>query len=249
MVRAYMRGICNKSGHTCAPPYLPWFTCIRLRGGVQPPAHTYRLYAQAPVGSTDFDELDASDSDAEESDDDTTTSQQRYKRGPLAGLFSSDTLPPRTTAPTPEQPPFGSRVDDYFDNLGGAGDGSRTDVGALSDALFPTEVTENTLPGDRSAPTLHQDMVMRQTNEQARARDRAEPQRARAEWEAVMAASRAAQRDGSVDFSGTTEPFPDHDQAIAGAGLTVHGGGYLSYPGEGLVKDGLSYVANAIHNI
>eukprot|EP01043_Picozoa_sp_COSAG02_P079524 COSAG02_NODE_18445_length_938_cov_0.910608_1_plen_28_part_01 len=28
---------------------------------------------------------------------------------------------------------------------------------------------------------------MRQTNEQARARDRAEQQRARAEWEAVMA--------------------------------------------------------------
>ena len=27
---------------------------------------------------------------------------------------------------------------------------------------------------------------------------------------------------GSVDFSGTTEPFPDHDQAIAGAGLTVY---------------------------
>eukprot|EP01043_Picozoa_sp_COSAG02_P084369 COSAG02_NODE_22215_length_759_cov_2.104545_1_plen_50_part_01 len=50
---------------------------------------------------------------------------------------------------------------------------------------------------------------MRQTNEQARARDRAEQQRARAEWEAVMAASRAAQRDGSVDLSGTTEPFPD----------------------------------------
>ena len=37
-----------------------------------------------------------------------------------------------------------------------------------------------------------------------------------------MEASRAAQRDGSVDFSGTTEPFPDHDQAIAGAGLTVY---------------------------
>jgi hypothetical protein len=29
--------------------------------------------AHAPVGSTDFDELDASDSDAEESDDDTAT--------------------------------------------------------------------------------------------------------------------------------------------------------------------------------
>ena len=37
--------------------------------------------------------------------------------------------------------------------------------------------------------------------------------------------------------------------SLAGAGLTVHGAGYLSYPGEGLVKDGLSYVANAVHNI
>ena len=65
-------------------------------------------------------------------------------------------------------------------------------------------------------------MVMRQSEQQTQARDRAEQQRARAEWETVMAASRAAQRDGSVDFSGTTEPFPDHDQAIAGAGLTVY---------------------------
>jgi hypothetical protein len=39
------------------------------------------------------------------------------------------------------------------------------------------------------------------------------------------------------------------DTILADAGLTVHGAGYLSYPGEGLVKDGLSYVGNAIHNI
>ena len=97
-----------------------------------------------------------------------------------------------------------------------------SDIGALSDALFPTEAEENTLPGDRIAPTLNRDMMMRQTEQQAQARDRAEQQRARAEWEAVMAASRAAQRDGSVDLSGTTEPFPDYDQAIAGAGLTVY---------------------------
>eukprot|EP01043_Picozoa_sp_COSAG02_P039574 COSAG02_NODE_3136_length_7300_cov_4.065269_1_plen_78_part_10 len=77
------------------------------------------------------------------------------------------------------------------------------------------EVTENTLPDDRSAPALHQDMVMRQSEQQAQARARAEQHRARDEWQAVMAASRAAQRDGSVDFSGTTEPFPDHDRVIA----------------------------------
>ena len=47
--------------------------------------------------------------------------------------------------------------------------------------------------------------------------------------------------------SGGTGQFTD--TILAGAGLTVHGAGYLSYPGEGLVKDGLSYVANAVHNI
>ena len=41
---------------------------------------------------------------------------------------------------------------------------------------------------------------MRQSEQQTQARDRAEQQRTRAEWEAVMEASRAAQRDGSVDF-------------------------------------------------
>eukprot|EP01043_Picozoa_sp_COSAG02_P000989 COSAG02_NODE_20_length_53673_cov_86.864841_24_plen_232_part_00 len=76
--------------------------------------------AQAPVGSTDFDKLDASDSDAEESDDDTATTQPR-RRGPMSQFFSSDTLPARATAPTPDPPSFGSRVDDYFDNLGGSG--------------------------------------------------------------------------------------------------------------------------------
>ena len=47
--------------------------------------------------------------------------------------------------------------------------------------------------------------------------------------------------------SGSTSQFTE--TILAGAGLTVHGAGYLSYPGEGLVKDGLSYVANAVHNI
>ena len=123
--------------------------------------------AQAPIGSTDFDELDASDSDADESDgDDTPTTQPRRRRGQMSQFFSSNTLPARTTAPTPDPPPFGSRVDDYLDNLGGSG--------------------------------------------------------------------------GTGQFT---------DTILAGAGLTVHGAGFLSYPGEGLIKDGLSYVANAVHNI
>ena len=44
------------------------------------------------------------------------------------------------------------------------------------------------------------------------------------------------------------------DAILVGAGLTVasddmQGNGFLSYPGEGLVKDGLSYIGNAIHSI
>ena len=112
--------------------------------------------AQAPIGATDFDELDAGDSDAEESDDDTVSLNPRRRRGPMSRFFDSDTLP--------------SRTDDYFDNLGGAG----------------------------------MDTIVQDT--------------------------------------------------LAGAGLAVarddvHGAGLLSYPGEGLVRDGLSYVANAVHNI
>ena len=36
--------------------------------------------AQAPVGATDFDDLDATDSDAEPSDDDVVSLQPRYQR-------------------------------------------------------------------------------------------------------------------------------------------------------------------------
>ena len=83
----------------------------------------------------------------------------------MAGFFSSDTLPSRTDN-TQAAPPPGSRIDDYFDNLGGSGS-----TGQLTDTI------------------------------------------------------------------------------LASAGLTVYGAGFLSYPGEGLVKDGLSYVGNAIHSI
>ena len=54
----------------------------------------------------------------------------------------------------------------------------------------------------------------------------------------------------AMELRRRTDPdFPDHDQAIAGADLTVSGSGLLSYPGEGLVRDGLSDLAGAIHNI
>ena len=59
---------------------------------------------------------------------------------------------------------------------------------------------------------------------------------------------------GALDFPDLGEnrrwapPNEFVDSILAGAGLTVHGGGYLSYPGKGLVTDGLSYVSSAIHN-
>ena len=56
-------------------------------------------------------------------------------------------------------------------------------------------------------------------------------------------------RLAGVSGSGADSLVPDYDQAIAGAGLTVAGSGMFSYPGEGLVRDGLSDLAGAIHNI
>ena len=47
--------------------------------------------AQAPIGATDFDDLAASDSDAEDSDNDTASFQPR-RRGPMSRFFDSDTL-------------------------------------------------------------------------------------------------------------------------------------------------------------
>ena len=99
--------------------------------------------AQAPIGATNFDDLAASDSDAEESDNDTVSFQPRRRRGPMSRFFDNDTL---------------------------------SGMGHCSDTI------------------------------------------------------------------------------LAGAGLTVasdnmQGDGFLSYPGEGLVKDGLSYVGNALNSI
>ena len=110
--------------------------------------------------------------------------------------------------------------------IDGMGDGSRSDIVSLSDGIFPVDVVGE-LPADRSAPSVYQDMVARQTNEQALARAREEQRRARAEWEAVTAAARAAQREGSVDFSGTTEPFPDPVNDAASDATQPGGAGAL----------------------
>ena len=63
------------------------------------------------------------------------------------------------------------------------------------------------------APDARVAMQGAQTREQDQARVRAAQRRAQQEWEEVMTASRAAQRQAahSVDLTGSTVPFPDHD--------------------------------------
>ena len=90
--------------------------------------------------------------------------------------------------------------------FGGEGDGSREDTVALFGSLYPGDTA---VPG---APDAAQAMRAEQTRAQREGLARAQQRRDREEWEAVMTAARARWRDeladGSVDVSGTTEPFP-----------------------------------------
>ena len=108
------------------------------------------------------------------------------------GVHLARAYAPGTFDMITRHPRHGTNAFDPFEGsevqriLEGSGDGTRTDIGPLSDALFPTEVAENVLPDDRSAPALHQDMVIRQSEQQMQAQDRAEQRLARAEWEAAV---------------------------------------------------------------
>ena len=74
-------------------------------------------------------------------------------------------------------------------------------------SVFPPPTPETQIVDARVA------MQRAQTREQDQARVRAAQRRAQQEWEEVMTASRAAQRQAahSVDLTGSTIPFPDHD--------------------------------------
>jgi uncharacterized protein YecE (DUF72 family) len=116
--------------------------------------------AQAPIGSTEFDELDASDSDAE---DDTAPPR---RRGPMSQFFSSDTLP------------TGGGIGEITN---GAGDGSRDDTAVpMYDAMFPPTENQDDSPVPGAA-IAHRAMVVGQSRERALANARAEAERAAAE--------------------------------------------------------------------
>jgi hypothetical protein len=95
-------------------------------------------------------------------------------------------------------------------SFGGEGDGSRESTVPIVNALFPhgARTLALELPIHRNAPLMHHALRVAQTQIQRQEQERAAQRRAREEWEAVIAASRAAQRDrlGS-EVSGSTEPF------------------------------------------
>jgi hypothetical protein len=121
----------------------------------------------------------------------------------------------------PDEPGGGGALyrEPLSQTFGGEGDGSREDTVALFGSLYPGNTT---VPG---APDAAQAMRAEQTRAQREGLARAQQRRDREEWEAVMTAARARRRDeladGSVDVSGTTEPFP---------GATQPGGGALDFP-------------------
>ena len=80
----------------------------------------------------------------------------------------------------------------------------------LANALFPqtARTHERDLPRHLNAPLMHDAMRIAHIQIQREQQQREAQRRAREEWEAALAASRAAQRDGSEsDDSGSTVPF------------------------------------------
>ena len=80
----------------------------------------------------------------------------------------------------------------------------------IVNALFPESArnAERDLQIHRNAPLMHDTLRVAQTQIQQEQQQREAQRRAREEWEAALAASRAAQRDGSEsEYSGSTVPF------------------------------------------
>lgn len=94
--------------------------------------------------------------------------------------------------------------------FGGEGDGSSESTVPIVNALFPESArnAERDLPIHRNAPLMHDTLRVAQTQIQREQQQREAQRRAREEWEATLAASRAVQRDGSEsEYSGSTVPF------------------------------------------
>ena len=111
----------------------------------------------------------------------------------------------------PDSPGGGARYSEPLSqSFCGEGDGSRESTVPIVNALFPhsTRTLALDLPIHRNAPLMHGVMRFAQTQIQQEQQQREAQRRAREEWEATLAASRAAQRDGSgSEDSGSTVPF------------------------------------------
>jgi len=95
-------------------------------------------------------------------------------------------------------------------SFGGEGDGSRESTVPIVNALFPhsARTLALDLPIHRNAPLMHDTLRVAQAQIQQEQQQREAQRRAREEWEAALAASRAAQRDnGSGSEDSGTEPF------------------------------------------
>ena len=95
-------------------------------------------------------------------------------------------------------------------SFGGEGDGSRESTVPIVNALFPLSARTLALdlPINRNAPLMHDALRVAHTQIQREQQQREAQRRAREEWEAALAASRAAQReDGSGSEDSGTEPF------------------------------------------
>jgi hypothetical protein len=95
-------------------------------------------------------------------------------------------------------------------SFGGEGDGSRESTVPIVNALFPLSARTLALdlPINRNAPLMHDTLRVAHTQIQREQQQREAQRRAREEWEAALAASRAAQRDnGSGSEDSGTEPF------------------------------------------
>jgi hypothetical protein len=149
------------------------------------------------------------------------------------GIFGSPGTPASTTSvDTPETPAFptgnspfagtqsgsGKRShathtiinEALSQSFGGEGDGSRESTVPIVNALFPhsARTLALDLPIHRNAPLMHDTLRVAQAQIQQEQQQREAQRRAREEWEAALAASRAAQRDnGSGSEDSGTEPF------------------------------------------
>ena len=136
-----------------------------------------------------------------------TAATQQYRRGDVWRGLAKGSQPVANPETPPGSPTGAGRSEALTQSFGGEGDGSRESTVPVVHNLLYAEQRVLGAPDARAA------MQRAQTREQDQARVRTAQRRAQQEWGEVMTASRAAQRQAahSVDLTGSTIPFPDHD--------------------------------------